>query len=418
MISAAFSRRSINITFLTMEAESMADKQLEIEGSAPRPPVKKRVLRPSSSAVPVQNPLSDEQARSLLTWLHVIRDPIHGDIRITPLERCLIDTKTFQRLRHVKQLAMVDFVYPGAVHNRFAHSIGTLHMCSELMSHCRNSVRTLQPHAPPGHVSPVKIPPYAELLARLTALLHDAAHISYGHVLEREAQLLDRDEWEDPWRVETVFGENAEIPEALRRYLADHFSSMDQPLDHEAADLVARQILLDVTEVLTAKGRAVLNLKYPFVFDLVSNTICADLLDYVQRDMYYAGLTEGLAMRFLKHLAVIPTEFELLPKGEQSEETTPVLRPCKDLEYGDFARAREERGNTIRACRVVLLQYRYNSRRNASTKGSVLAEAIDLVRRRKMVAEKLYFHKTKLIATSMLAAAMHSTGIRQAEEIW
>ena len=55
-----------------------------------------------------------------------IYDPIHGFIEIPPLMQKIIDTTEFQRLRDLKQLGAVQFVYPSATHTRFEHSIGVL----------------------------------------------------------------------------------------------------------------------------------------------------------------------------------------------------------------------------------------------------------------------------------------------------
>jgi len=54
----------------------------------------------------------------------VINDPIHGNIELHPLCVKIIDTPEFQRLRFIKQLGACSFVYPGAAHNRFEHSLG------------------------------------------------------------------------------------------------------------------------------------------------------------------------------------------------------------------------------------------------------------------------------------------------------
>ena len=56
------------------------------------------------------------------------RDPVHGFIEVSALERELIDSEPFQRLRNIKQLAMTCLVFHGAEHTRFGHSIGVMHM--------------------------------------------------------------------------------------------------------------------------------------------------------------------------------------------------------------------------------------------------------------------------------------------------
>src|SRR5207249_10965785 len=98
---------------------------------------------------------------------------------------------------------------------------------------------------------------------------------------------------------------------------------------------------------------------------------------------------------------------------ERSDGDT--FRPVMTDHSTVFPRATDSSGSQM--CRLVLLQYRYNERRVPVVKHDVIAEAIDLVRRRLAVAEKLYFHRTKMVASSMLVSAMHSAGIG-VREIW
>lgn len=359
--------------------------------------------------------LPDEHARSLLPRVSVIRDPLHGDIRITALERRLIDTPAYQRLRRINQLAMVDVVYPGATHTRFLHSLGTLHVCSEMIAACNNSTKLVSFLAAPDHPIPVRIGYYAELLARLVALLHDTAHVPFGHVFEREAQVFERDEWQDPWRVARTLGSEGDFTVALRDFLGNHFGSHPSRalrLSKSEAQSAADVLIQDIMLTLTAKGASVFDLRYPFVYDLVGNTICADLIDYIQRDMYFCGLTEGLGQRFMQYLAVIPVRCRL------SDGNTYDMQPLR-LDGDDVVAPENSPQQDARTLsRLVLMQYRYNKRNAPSVKSYILGEAIDLVRRRKQVAERLYFHKTKLMATSMLSAAVHASGIDSAEPIW
>lgn len=394
---------------------TMVQLKLDGQDEADQSPKRERAPR---QLVKAYSPLLEErEAKSLLYSSSVVRDPLHGDIRITRLEKAIIDTQVFQRLRHVNQLAMVDVVYPGAVHNRFLHSLGTLHICAEMMAHCKNSVRSMQYFAPSEDVLPVLIPYYAELLARLVALLHDTAHVPFGHVFEREAQVFEKDEWQDPWRAAEVFGAESELRSVVRTFFIQHFRQSENLLSKEKAISAADQLLDDTQNVLIAKDQAVFALPYPFVYDLVGNTICADLLDYVQRDMYFSGLTESFGRRFLRYLAIAPTTFEV-PSGVQTlKQLTRVgLRPFRASEKEAFPS--RQSGRRVEQCRVVLMHYRYNKRHAPYSKDNILPEAIDLVRRRKLVAEKLYFHPTKLIATSMLAAAAHASGLKAARGIW
>jgi len=69
-------------------------------------------------------------------WLKpskVVTDPIHGDVYLSELERILVDSPPFQRLRRIRQLGMVHLVYPGATHTRFSHALGALRVVQDLL---------------------------------------------------------------------------------------------------------------------------------------------------------------------------------------------------------------------------------------------------------------------------------------------
>ena len=97
------------------------------------------------------------------------RDPVHGLIKLTDQEVSIIDQLPFQRLRRIKQLAMAHLVYPGALHTRFDHSLGTLHAAGQIV---RN-------------VAIAEQLSYDDVISiRLAALLHDIGHGPFSHVSE------------------------------------------------------------------------------------------------------------------------------------------------------------------------------------------------------------------------------------------
>ena len=96
-----------------------------------------------------------------------IRDPIYGFIQPTEEEFKIIDTAIFQRLRRISQLACAYLVYPGALHTRFEHSIGVMHLTNQMLLKFSN------------YVDDRKI-----RIIRLAALLHDIGHGSFSHVSE------------------------------------------------------------------------------------------------------------------------------------------------------------------------------------------------------------------------------------------
>lgn len=184
----------------------------------------------------------------------VLRDPVHGDIELSAGELRLVDTIEFQRLRGIQQLGSASLVYPGATHTRFEHSIGTLHVCDRLLSACdRNAVRD------PAGCRPVTGD--ERRLLRTAALLHDVTHVPFGHNIEDQTGLLPRHD--EPARFRAVLGDTELGRELERQGLRD-----------------------DVLAVLTGEGHAV----PPFWRQVVSDTIDADLLDYLRRDAHYTGL--------------------------------------------------------------------------------------------------------------------------------
>lgn len=185
--------------------------------------------------------------------MSILRDPVHGDIELTREELRLVDTAAFQRLRGIKQLGSASLVYPGATHTRFEHSIGTLHVCEQLLAACtRNASRA---------ADCLPVTDAERRLLRAAALLHDVTHIPFGHNIEDQTGLLPRHD--EPARFRAVLG------------------------DGELGDELARQGLRDdVLAILTGEGRVV----PPFWRQVVSDTIDADLLDYLRRDAHYTGL--------------------------------------------------------------------------------------------------------------------------------
>lgn len=107
---------------------------------------------------------------------HEMRDPIHGFIKLSEKEKKLIDTQVFQRLRRIRQLAMTFLVYPGAMHTRFDHSIGVMHIAGRICQKLRE-------------LNPTKVSNGDIDRVRLAALLHDVGHGPFSHVSEH---LLDK----------------------------------------------------------------------------------------------------------------------------------------------------------------------------------------------------------------------------------
>lgn len=227
----------------------------------------------------------------------VITDPIHGDVYITELERIFVDTEPFQRLRRIKQLGNTHLVYPGATHSRFSHSLGALRVAQDLVDavldqrHSRKPPRDLfaewEEARDLEQIAVDRKIAEAVVAVRLGALLHDLCHIPFGHSLEDELGILTAHD-ANPARFKRMWA-RLELPEGLDRQLRKG------GLYHEV-----RRVILSSLEDIP-------DLRYPFVEDIVGNTICADLLDYLERDHRATGLPVALGRRFLSAFYVMPS---------------------------------------------------------------------------------------------------------------
>jgi HD superfamily phosphohydrolase len=113
---------------------------------------------------------------------HEIRDPIHTFIRVSSDERRVIDSRPFQRLRDIHQLALTYMVYPGATHRRFEHCLGVMDLAGRVFdvivrhAHRRDEVRRFFP--------PDEKLQYWRTVVRMGALCHDLGHMPFSHGAE------------------------------------------------------------------------------------------------------------------------------------------------------------------------------------------------------------------------------------------
>jgi HD superfamily phosphohydrolase len=248
----------------------------------------------------------------------VITDPVHGDIYLTRLEVAVIDAGPFQRLRRIRQLGNAHLVYPGAIHSRFSHSLGAMKVADGLLDtiwtqsgglHGVNDDLFAEWKRDNGDQPDLGQWAKVVILARLGALLHDLCHVPAGHTVEDDLGVLEPHD-ENVERFEALWSEVAgEVPVRLEQL------GVEEKGDQDAV----RVALLDsggalyrqLRPLVISKGDRAAELQemdYPFCADLVGNTICADLLDYLDRDHLFAGLPESLGTRFTSAFFVTPSE--------------------------------------------------------------------------------------------------------------
>ena len=248
-----------------------------------------------------------------------LRDPVHGDLQLTGPEVELLDTPQMQRLRGIRQLGAAYYVYPGAQHSRFEHSLGTCWMTRRIISALEDS-------------NGLELSPVERQAACLASLAHDVTHIPFGHTFEDERRLTEKHD-RSRSRYEYFFeqGEMAEV------------------LESSEAGRLARSLLDPAGE----KGG-----RRQYLRDIVSGTICADLLDYLKRDNYYCGLKYEFDERVFHYFRVAADRLAL------------------DLmQDGMFRR-------------------------------DALTEITNLLRIRYMLSERVYYHHAKIAAGVMISKAV------------
>lgn len=115
--------------------------------------------------------------------LFEIRDPLYGFVEVNEWERTIIDHPAFQRLRHIKQLGLTEYIYPSATHSRFEHSIGTMSLASQMYDCIVGKEKNIQILKDNLSFNESGIERDRQLI-RLAALVHDIGHSPFSHAPE------------------------------------------------------------------------------------------------------------------------------------------------------------------------------------------------------------------------------------------
>ncbi len=208
----------------------------------------------------------------------IINDPIYGFVTLPDeLVYDLINHPIFQRLRRIKQLGLTNLVYPGALHTRFHHAIGAMHLMTEALQVLKSKN--------------VKITDEECRAAVIAILLHDIGHGPFSHALEHTI----------------VKGVHHEV---LSTMLMDELNK-------------------------TFKGKLSMAIRifkdeHPkkFLHQLVSSQLDVDRLDYLKRDSFFTGVSEGVIStdRIIKMLAVVDGNLVIEAKGIYSVEKFLIAR--------------------------------------------------------------------------------------------
>ena len=208
----------------------------------------------------------------------IINDPVFGFITIpNDFLYDIIQHPIFQRLQRIKQLGLTSFVYPGAQHTRFQHSLGAMYLTHEAIKQLRQNGHDITPEEADGVSAAI--------------LLHDIGHGPFSHALEH---------------------------------------TLMEGIPHEQISLrLMQQMNHEMGGQLTTAIRIFQN-QYPkrFLHQLVSSQLDMDRMDYLRRDSFFTGVTEGVvgSARLIKMLDVYDDQLVIAAKGVHSIENFLIAR--------------------------------------------------------------------------------------------
>jgi len=249
----------------------------------------------------------------------IVRDPVHGDIHFSSNETRIIDTPEIQRLRGVKQLGTAYLVYPGATHTRFDHSLGTSFLAKKILHNIRDTGFT--------------IPKETEELITIAGLIHDISHVPFGHTFEDERKIFERHDKSEYFKAILSKGDIGDL----------------------ITELGIKSKLIGI---LTQKDPTMKKSGEPWLGQIINDTICADLLDYIRRDCYHTGINKDYDDRVFSYFII--------------EDGKLVL---------NFVKNRMERSDAR-------------------------SEILHLLRLRYFLTERVYFHHAKLSSGAMISKAV------------
>lgn len=208
----------------------------------------------------------------------IINDPVHGFITLEdPLIFQVVSHPWYQRLRRIHQMAFAHLVYPGAVHSRLHHSLGAYHLMGQAIQELRSKG--------------IEITTEEAQAAKVAILLHDIGHGPFSHALEHV---------------------------------------LIQGVHHEAISILIMQVMNKEMGGALQLALDIFTNQYhkPFLHQLISGQVDVDRMDYLSRDSFFTGVSEGVIGydRIIKMLTVQEGHLMIEEKGIYSTEKFLVSR--------------------------------------------------------------------------------------------
>jgi hypothetical protein len=325
--------------------------------------------------------------------------PISGFVWFYPEEMKVIDHPAFQRLGKVYQLGQAYHVFRGATHKRIEHVLGAVNVAQRMINAIEINADKAAARGEADRRASLNL--HEERFVRLSALLHDIGHLPSGHTLEDELCLFGKHDEDE--RLDLVFGETQWGPGVKSERLAaviDHTYGPYLPDDLRKANVTPT----DIVRLLIRKKPRNSNGDYESRKDkyanqqsaleksssirlnvctnIVANTLCADLLDYIYRDWYHVGKPFEREDRIYQYMEIRnPKPIEIKADVHQDQR-----RDCSD---------------------VFVLNLGHNIGHEPKIRTDGISAILSLLEKRYELAETVLYHKTKLAAGAMLGRALY-----------
>lgn len=238
---------------------------------------------------------STKERKYKIEFVDRILDPVHGFIDITQVEKEIIELPIFKRLQSLKQLSLTNWVFPGAEHTRYMHSLGVMYIADLMASNLRDLDYNL-----------VYNDGQRQLL-RLAGLLHDIGHYPLSHVTEYvyQGELLEND---------SLYCHNNNIKKRIDKLALNNPRTMDymkdrysMPMHHETMGTKVIEASKDIQNIIKKYcpfidikdiediivGCVTRNPNISAMVQLMHSELDADGIDYVMRDATFSGTSYG-----------------------------------------------------------------------------------------------------------------------------
>lgn len=316
--------------------------------------------------------------------------PVSGFVWFFPEEMKIIDHPAFQRLSKVYQLGQAHLVYRGATHKRLEHVLGVVGIAQRMISAVATTAE--KGRIEDGAAYAAKLSVAEQRFIRLGALLHDIGHLAAGHTLEDELEIIGKHDGDK--RITLIFDRivwdgvecmslRETIDEAYNAYVPEQLKSYKLTASELTRLLIRKRPPPEIDEYKEYQDIIDYSceIRHHICSNMIGNTICADLLDYIYRDWYHIGKLRSFDDRIFQYME-LRRQHDGREPVQQDDFEADVSPSHDDRFVISLGRETKVRTDGVSAI-LSLLEWRYE------------------------LAEAVLFHRTKVAAGAMLDRALY-----------